>query len=624
MAFANVEWRKLHEHAVFLVEVAIGSDHNPLLLNNLPPRNKVGKPFKFESFNGWGMQKVCKKLRGCKENLKVWSHSKFGNLSIKIAAIKDQLLDIQKCLEQGFNPDSNLFSQCVGSVKYYINANGGQVCVVSPGRGLRQGNPLSPYLFLLVADVFSNLLNKVVEKKSLGGIRMKKRCHVVSHLFFANDSLIFLEADLNFCSNFMDIMGCFGEASSLSLNANKSSVVFSHNTKIEVKEEIKRILGMEKMKGTKKYLGLPSFWGKSKKESLSYLRDKIVRKTQGWGNKDLNHAGKEVLIKSILQPIPMFIFMCIKGLLEAVRGSSPSWIWCSQLEGKKLIQEGIQWNMGSGELIRFWDDAWIPDLLGAKVSQGSAIRGDYLKVVDFIDKPSNSWNIEKLRNCISEVEVQVICKIPVSISKAMDKLIWRHTNLGNYSVKSGYHQWVKKASKVNANSPSSSFTPFSDMWSLFWRVSSAPKVLMFMWKARNNFVFRGKTPNPEEVIEQASKGNSDYLSAIFSSRSKAPTKVAQVEKWLAPPPSTFKINCDGAYKSSSSLAAFGIIARDHGGLAQVWRCGRVKVSPVLAIETWTLRIACSLLMEYNYPSVIFKLDCKNLIDSISELSSTTF
>ncbi|KAF7133101.1 hypothetical protein RHSIM_Rhsim09G0068100 [Rhododendron simsii] len=124
MAFANADWRELHEHAIVLVEAAIGSDHNPLILNTTPTLNKVGKPFKFESFwvsdaeckgvvsDSWKcdderskMSAVCKMLRRCKDNLKAWSHGKFGNLRLKIVAIKEQLLEIQKRLEQGFNPD---------------------------------------------------------------------------------------------------------------------------------------------------------------------------------------------------------------------------------------------------------------------------------------------------------------------------------------------------------------------------------------------------------------------------------------------------------------------------------------------------------------------------------------
>ncbi|KAG5537913.1 hypothetical protein RHGRI_025114 [Rhododendron griersonianum] len=124
MAFANADWREMHEHAMVLVEAAIGSDHNPLILNTTPTPNKVGKPFKFESFwvtdeeckrvvsDSWKhdnerskMFAVCKKLRGCKDNLKAWSRGKFGNLRLKIATIKEQLLDIQKRLEQGFNLD---------------------------------------------------------------------------------------------------------------------------------------------------------------------------------------------------------------------------------------------------------------------------------------------------------------------------------------------------------------------------------------------------------------------------------------------------------------------------------------------------------------------------------------
>ncbi|XP_058216651.1 uncharacterized protein LOC131327506 [Rhododendron vialii] len=145
------------------------------------------------------------------------------------------------------------------------------------------------------------------------------------------------------------------------------------------------------------------------------------------------------------------------------------------------------------------------------------------------------------------------------------------------------------------------------------------QIFWSIWKARNVFVFRGKIPIPEEVIEQASRGNSDYLSAVLSKNPMVPRGVSQVERWVSPPPSS--LNCDGAHNSSCSLVAFGVVVRDHSGSAQVWRYGQVKVSSALAIEAWALRIACGLAMEYNFPSVILESDCKILIEMISGSSS---
>lgn len=124
MAFANSQWRESHEHAMVFVEPAIGSDHNPLILNTDVPLNKVGKPFKFESFwvteeeckevvsEAWSQVredpvtlKVCKKLRNCKDKLKAWSLRKFGNLRLKIGVTKDQLAEVQKQLQSGFHSD---------------------------------------------------------------------------------------------------------------------------------------------------------------------------------------------------------------------------------------------------------------------------------------------------------------------------------------------------------------------------------------------------------------------------------------------------------------------------------------------------------------------------------------
>lgn len=74
--------------------------------------------------------------------------------------------------------------QCVCSVKYSFVMNGRQVSTITPGRGLRQGDPLSPYLFLLVADVFSKLMTKAIKNKSILGMKMKKWCPMISHLLF--------------------------------------------------------------------------------------------------------------------------------------------------------------------------------------------------------------------------------------------------------------------------------------------------------------------------------------------------------------------------------------------------------------------------------------------------------
>lgn len=124
MAFANAGWRELYPQATVFVEAAVGSDHNPLTLNTSLPLNKVGKPFRFESFwvteedcrsivslawskdwEGSMMLAMCKKLRGCKELLKEWDRTKFRDLRLRIAVTKEQLLDVQKQLGNGDNPD---------------------------------------------------------------------------------------------------------------------------------------------------------------------------------------------------------------------------------------------------------------------------------------------------------------------------------------------------------------------------------------------------------------------------------------------------------------------------------------------------------------------------------------
>lgn len=84
--------------------------------------------------------------------------------------------------------------ECVSTVAYSINVNGKNAGDVKPRRGIRQGDPMSPYLFLLVADVLSLLIASAVREGRLKRIKMKRSCPSVSHLLFADDSIFFLRA----------------------------------------------------------------------------------------------------------------------------------------------------------------------------------------------------------------------------------------------------------------------------------------------------------------------------------------------------------------------------------------------------------------------------------------------
>lgn len=71
-------------------------------------------------------------------------------------------------------------------------------------------------------------------------------------------------------------------------------------------------MGLQEISQYEKYLGLPSLVGKNKKESFNFIKEKVWRKLQGWESKLLSQAGREVLIKAVIQARPTFSMGCFK------------------------------------------------------------------------------------------------------------------------------------------------------------------------------------------------------------------------------------------------------------------------------------------------------------------------
>lgn len=97
----------------------------------------------------------------------------------------------QMMLQMGFNHQwVGLIMKCISTVNYKIKVNGDYTEMIYPQRGLHQGDPLSPYLFILCAEGLSAMLQRAEETKKIVGVKICRRAPSVNHLFFADDSLI--------------------------------------------------------------------------------------------------------------------------------------------------------------------------------------------------------------------------------------------------------------------------------------------------------------------------------------------------------------------------------------------------------------------------------------------------
>ncbi|XP_074303812.1 uncharacterized protein LOC141638307 [Silene latifolia] len=187
--------------------------------------------------------------------------------------------------------------KCVSTVMFTIWVNGKITEDFKPSRGLRQGDPLSPYLFILCAEVLSGLVRKAMEDGAIRGVRIAAGAPMVTHLLFADDSILFVRAKEREVQKVKNILTCYEKASGQLVNYNKTTVSFSRGTRDEKRDQIADWLGVRVVEEQDKYLGLPTIVGHSKQIIARVIRDKLSRKLQGWRGMLLSKAGREILIK---------------------------------------------------------------------------------------------------------------------------------------------------------------------------------------------------------------------------------------------------------------------------------------------------------------------------------------
>lgn len=300
---------------------------------------------------------------------------------------------------------------CVSSVNYSFLINGSLQGQVIPSRGLRQGDPLSPYLFILCTEVLSGLCKNAQVKGTLLGMRVARRSPLINHLLFADDTMFFSKTSVKSCETLMTILKRYKSASGQCINVAKSGITFSSKTPLEVKERVKKILGITNEGGIGKYLGLPEHFGRKKKDIFTGIVDKVRQRTLSWSTRFLSGAGKLVLLKAVLAAMPSYAMSCFKlplSLCKRLQSAFTRFWWddkpdkrkMSWVAWEKLTSLKSEGGLGFRDLATFndsllakigWNLIRKPNSLLAKVLLGKYCHSSPFIEVSTLSNASHGW-----------------------------------------------------------------------------------------------------------------------------------------------------------------------------------------------------------------------------------------
>jgi hypothetical protein len=204
----------------------------------------------------------------------------------------------------------NWLALLLSSSSSSVRLNGVRGPWIKHQRGLRQGNPLSPYLFILVIDTLQFILQRATTEGLITPLR--DRMSRLRLSLYADDDVVFLnpvKADVDMLKA---IMEWFGDANGLKINVSKSTVAPIRCSQVDL-DEILQNFGGPRVSLPISYLGLPITLGRLKMVNLQTVLDKAATRMNGWQGKLLNLGGRRELVKTVLSSLPVYLLTAIKA-----------------------------------------------------------------------------------------------------------------------------------------------------------------------------------------------------------------------------------------------------------------------------------------------------------------------
>ncbi|XP_056855051.1 uncharacterized protein LOC130504459 [Raphanus sativus] len=405
--------------------------------------------------------------------------------------------------------------RCITSVHHKVLMNGQPRGNIIPGRGLRQGDPLSPFIFILCTEALVSLLNHAENQGKITGMRVTRACPS-------------------------------------RINAT-------------TRQEIKDVIGIQNDGGMGTYLGIPEDISGSKCKLFAFLKDKLMHRVNSWTGRWLSKGGKEVLIKSILLALPTYVMSTFLLPLEicenfasaiaqfwwssnppkrgihwskwekvclpreeggidfrmihefnlallakqlwrltqnpdslvarVLRGryyrlssplrvnsvNSPSYVWTSSISAaRELLLLGIRQKIHSGNEVKVWEDPWIPLNPARPAIPIAPVMNPNMRVSDLINQELKEWDVNLLEQYVRSDDIPLIRSLAVSTSHRPDTFCWNFTRHGQYTVKSGY--WVAQNLLKDADEKQMLEPSITKLQAFAWKIKAPKKICHFIWQ----------------------------------------------------------------------------------------------------------------------------------------------
>eukprot|EP00253_Pinus_taeda_P035878 PITA_35878 len=329
----------------------------------------------------------------------------------------------------------------VTSSNFSILVNGSPSETFIPSRGLRQGDPLSPFLFILMMEGLGRSIKNSKEVAKIKGLQVSNNGQALTHQQFVDDTMLQGIPTVKEALAYKQILSDFAMASGMEVNLSKSKIFF-FNTNIAIQRNISRILGFQRDSLPLNYLGVPLTAKPLHKNIWEPLINKLQDKTRKWTTRYLN------------------------------------------LAGRSIIQDHNFWEIREGDLALFWEDRWQqePILLKEDLEDLKAeIDTQKLtKVKDFWDQNNSSgkwrnWRKLDLRNdsplkAKAERLMEMLDHRKILFSRGHDQLRWGNNNEGTYNLKEAKLLLLE----LDSQAP-------DRIWQNLWKLQGWMKIKLFMW-----------------------------------------------------------------------------------------------------------------------------------------------